>query len=65
VTSGTSNPLSAFENRHLSELPSLAELRQKATSMFVKTPSIDAIVQKGHALLLASVGERLRDRAAA
>jgi stearoyl-CoA desaturase (delta-9 desaturase) len=45
---------------HLPHLPTRDEIRAKATAMYAKTPSIDDIVDRAHALLLDAIGARLR-----
>ncbi len=49
--------LAAFS---LPNLPTRAEIRGRAQQMFAKTPSIDSVVDRAHALLLEAVGFRLR-----
>ena len=44
---------------HLPDMPSREALAAKARAMFARTPSLDAIVDRAHALLLASVGTQL------
>lgn len=44
---------------HLPHLPSREELRAEAKRMFAKTPSLDAIVDRAHEMLVAAVGARL------
>lgn len=59
--------LAATQNRaadvlaglHLPHLPSRTEISARARAMFAKSPSLDAIVDRAHALLLESVGARL------
>ncbi|HEX5509116.1 MAG TPA: fatty acid desaturase [Pseudolabrys sp.] len=49
--------LAAFSLPHL---PTRAEIRSRAQQMFAKTPSIDSVVDRAHALLLEAVGFRLK-----
>ncbi|HET7849301.1 MAG TPA: fatty acid desaturase [Pseudolabrys sp.] len=49
--------LAAFSLPHL---PTRTEIRSRAQQMFAKTPSIDSVVDRAHALLLEAVGFRLR-----
>ncbi len=49
----------------LPHLPTIPELRDKAEEMFHESPSIDAIVQRAHELLAASVAAHLLDTALA
>ncbi len=49
----------------LPHLPTIPELREKAEEMFHESPSIDAIVQRAHELLAASVAAHLLDTALA
>lgn len=44
---------------HLPHFPSRAELMDQARAMFVRTPSLDAIVDRGRELLLAAIGRHL------
>ncbi|HEX5508514.1 MAG TPA: fatty acid desaturase, partial [Pseudolabrys sp.] len=44
----------------LPHLPTRAEIRNRAQQMFAKTPSIDSVVDRAHALLLEAVGFRLK-----
>jgi stearoyl-CoA desaturase (delta-9 desaturase) len=44
---------------HLPHLPTRAEILAQAKAMFAKTASLDRIVDRGHELLLASVGRHL------
>ena len=43
----------------LPEIPSREELLAKATAMFARTRSLDDIVDRAHAILLAAVGMQL------
>jgi stearoyl-CoA desaturase (Delta-9 desaturase) len=45
---------------HLPHLPTRSEILSRATTMYAKTPSIDDIVDRAHALLLEAVGVRLK-----
>ena len=45
---------------HLPHLPTRAEIRAQATTMFARTPSIDEIVDRAHALVLDAIGAKLR-----
>jgi stearoyl-CoA desaturase (delta-9 desaturase) len=45
---------------HLPHLPTRSEILGRATTMYARTPSIDDIVDRAHALLLEAVGLRLR-----
>jgi len=45
---------------HLPHLPTRGEILSRATTMYAKTPSIDDIVDRAHALLLEAVGVRLQ-----
>jgi stearoyl-CoA desaturase (delta-9 desaturase) len=49
--------LAAFS---LPNLPTRTEIFHRAQQMFAKTPSIDTVVDRAHALLLEAVGFRLR-----
>src|SRR5262249_39115030 len=44
---------------HLPHLPTREEIRAKAAAMYAKTPSLDDIADRAHALLLDAVGARL------
>jgi stearoyl-CoA desaturase (delta-9 desaturase) len=44
---------------HLPHLPTRQELQAQATAMFARTPSLEDIVDRAHALLLDAVGARL------
>jgi stearoyl-CoA desaturase (delta-9 desaturase) len=44
---------------NLPHLPSRADLLEQARAMFARTPSFDEIVDRGHALLFAAVGDHL------
>ena len=44
---------------NLPHLPSRADLLEQARAMFARTPSFDDIVDRGHALLFAAVGDHL------
>jgi stearoyl-CoA desaturase (Delta-9 desaturase) len=44
----------------LPHLPTRSEILSRATLMYARTPSIDDIVDRAHALLLEAVGLRLR-----
>jgi stearoyl-CoA desaturase (delta-9 desaturase) len=48
-----------LEHVHLPQMPSRDELLAGAKAMFAKTPSLDEIVDRAHALLLAAVSARL------
>jgi stearoyl-CoA desaturase (Delta-9 desaturase) len=50
---------------HLPHLPTRTEILAQATTMFARTPSIDDIVDRAHALVLDAIGARLRAFAAA
>jgi stearoyl-CoA desaturase (delta-9 desaturase) len=60
--------LAATQNRavevlahlHLPHLPTRAEILAQATTMFARTPSIDEIVDRAHALVLDAIGAKLR-----
>ena len=45
---------------HLPHLPTRSEILGRAMTMYAKTPSIDDIVDRAHALLLEAVGVRLQ-----
>jgi stearoyl-CoA desaturase (delta-9 desaturase) len=47
-------------NLHLPHLPTRSEILAQATTMFARTPSIDEIVDRAHALVLDAIGARLR-----
>jgi stearoyl-CoA desaturase (Delta-9 desaturase) len=49
----------ALAGLHLPHMPTRAELMAQAKSMFARTPSLDDIVERGHALLVAAVGRQL------
>lgn len=44
---------------NLPHLPSRADLLEQARAMFARTPSFDEIVDRGHALLFAAIGDHL------
>jgi stearoyl-CoA desaturase (delta-9 desaturase) len=44
---------------NLPHLPSRADMLVQARAMFARTPSFDDIVDRGHALLFAAVGQHL------
>jgi stearoyl-CoA desaturase (delta-9 desaturase) len=44
---------------HLPHLPTRTEIRQRATAMFARTPSIDDIVDRAHGLILDAIWARL------
>jgi stearoyl-CoA desaturase (delta-9 desaturase) len=44
---------------NLPHLPSRADLLDQARAMFARTPSFDEIVDRGHALLFAAIGDHL------
>jgi stearoyl-CoA desaturase (Delta-9 desaturase) len=44
---------------HLPHLPTRTEIRGRATAMFARTPSIDDIVDRAHALILDAIWARL------
>ena len=44
---------------HLKKMPTRDELRAQAQAMFVRTPSLDEIVDRAYQLLLGSVGSQL------
>jgi stearoyl-CoA desaturase (delta-9 desaturase) len=44
---------------HLPRLPTRDEIRGRASSMFVKTRSLDDIVERAHRMVLEAVGTRL------
>jgi len=44
---------------HLPHIPTRAEFTAQAKAMFARTPSLDEIVDRGHELLLASIGRHL------
>ena len=48
----------------LPHLPTRSEILSRATTMYARTPSIDEIVDRAHALLLEAVGLRLKAAAA-
>ncbi len=48
----------------LPHFPTRSEILSRATTMYARTPSIDEIVDRAHALLLEAVGLRLRAAAA-
>jgi stearoyl-CoA desaturase (delta-9 desaturase) len=45
---------------HLPHLPTRNEILAQATTMFARTPSIDEIVDRAHALVLDAIGAKLR-----
>jgi stearoyl-CoA desaturase (Delta-9 desaturase) len=45
---------------HLPHLPTRTEILAQATTMFARTPSIDEIVDRAHALVLDAIGAKLR-----
>jgi len=45
---------------HLPHLPTRGELLAQAMAMFVRTRSIDEIVDRAHELVLDAIGARLR-----
>ena len=47
-------------NSPLPQLPTRAEISARARAMFVRTPSIDDIVDRAHGLVLDAIGARLR-----
>ena len=47
---------------HLPHLPTRDEIWARATSMFVKTRSLDEIVERAHRMILEAVGTRPRSR---
>jgi stearoyl-CoA desaturase (Delta-9 desaturase) len=49
----------ALAGLHIPHLPTRNEILTRATTMYVKTPSIDDIVDRAHALLIEAVGLRL------
>jgi stearoyl-CoA desaturase (delta-9 desaturase) len=49
----------ALAQLHLPHVPSREEILTQAKAMFARTPSLDDIVDRGYALLLAAVGTRL------
>jgi stearoyl-CoA desaturase (delta-9 desaturase) len=49
----------ALASLHLPQMPSRAELVAQARAMFATTPSFDEIVDRGHALVIAAVRDRL------
>jgi stearoyl-CoA desaturase (delta-9 desaturase) len=49
---------------HLPQAPSREEILAAAKAMLAKTPSLDEIVDRAHAMLLAAVGARLAEVAA-
>jgi stearoyl-CoA desaturase (Delta-9 desaturase) len=55
----------ALASLHLPHLPTRNEILAQATTMFARTPSIDEIVERAHALVLDAIGTRLRAFAAA
>jgi stearoyl-CoA desaturase (Delta-9 desaturase) len=44
---------------HLPHLPTREEIGARASSMFVKTRSLDEIVERAHRMLLEAIGTRL------
>jgi stearoyl-CoA desaturase (delta-9 desaturase) len=44
----------------LPHLPSREEILARATAMFAKTPSIEAVVDRAYGLLVEAIGHRLR-----
>jgi stearoyl-CoA desaturase (delta-9 desaturase) len=48
---------------HLPHVPTRDELRERASAMFARTPSLDDIVERAHAALLDAVGARLATQA--
>jgi stearoyl-CoA desaturase (delta-9 desaturase) len=45
---------------HLPHLPTRSDILGRAMTMYARTPSIDDIVDRAHALLLEAVGVRLQ-----
>jgi stearoyl-CoA desaturase (delta-9 desaturase) len=50
----------ALAGLHLPHLPTRSEILGRAMTMYARTPSIDDIVDRAHALLLEAVGLRLK-----
>jgi stearoyl-CoA desaturase (delta-9 desaturase) len=48
-------------NAHLPQLPTRAEILDKARAMFSRTPSVDDIVDRAYGMLLDAVSARLRE----
>jgi len=48
-----------FASLHLPHIPTRGELAAQAKAMFARTPSLDEIVDRGHELLLTSIGKHL------
>jgi stearoyl-CoA desaturase (Delta-9 desaturase) len=55
----------AFVGLHLPQLPTRHEIVSRALAMFADTPSMDVIVSRAHAVILDTIGARLRTMAAA
>jgi stearoyl-CoA desaturase (delta-9 desaturase) len=53
----------ALAAMHLPQVPSREEILAGARAMLAKTPSLDEIVDRAHAMLLAAVGARLVEAA--
>lgn len=49
----------ALTGVYLPHMPTRAELTAQAKAMFARTPSLDAIVERGHELLATAVGRQL------
>ena len=49
----------ALAGMHVPHLPTRAEILHRALTMYAKTPSLDDIVDRAHALLLEAVGIKL------
>jgi stearoyl-CoA desaturase (delta-9 desaturase) len=48
----------------LPHLPSREEILARATAMFARTPSLEAVVDRAYGLLVEAIGNRLRTSAA-
>jgi stearoyl-CoA desaturase (Delta-9 desaturase) len=60
LVAAQSRAADVLANMHLPHLPTRAEMLAQATAMFARTPSIDAIVDRAHELLLDAIGARLQ-----
>jgi stearoyl-CoA desaturase (delta-9 desaturase) len=59
LTRARDRTASVLAGLHLPELPTRDECMAEAQALFARTPSLDAIVDRGYDLLLAAVGARL------
>jgi stearoyl-CoA desaturase (delta-9 desaturase) len=51
-----------MEDLHVPAMPSAAELQQRAAEMFVRTPSVNEIIERARQILMDSVYEELMSR---